>query len=224
MIAIMSALSVIIPLGPGESFPACLIQSLSAPSDQVQILLAIPEGQARPAECDVPIITCPPGRGRQQNTAASAARGHWLWFVHADCHLPPGAIETVLDFIRRSSSGLGYCRLRFASDGPALTRLNAAGANLRARWFKLPYGDQAFCLPAKAFNRLGGFREDLQRGEDLDLVVRARDAGLAIRPIGLTITTSARRYREYGWLKTTVQHQIAARRLIRQARAKHSIA
>jgi hypothetical protein len=82
----------------------------------------------------------------------------------------------------------------------------------------MPYGDQGLCVPAAAFARLGGFREDLERGEDLDFVVRARRAGLAVRPMGTGLETSARRYRDRGWLKTTLEHQIAAIRLIRGAK------
>jgi hypothetical protein len=211
-------LSIIIPLGPQDSLPSALLNSLSGQPAQVEILLAVGQRESQLAAEPARLIESPPGRGCQQNAAVGQAHGDWLWFVHADSGLPPTALPEVLNFTDRSDPGIGYCRLRFADDGPALTRLNALGANLRSRLLGLPYGDQGLCLPRECFERLGGFREDLARGEDLDLVVRARQLGLPARPMGITILTSARRYGQQGWLNTTVNHQIAAIRLIRQAR------
>jgi GT2 family glycosyltransferase len=127
-------------------------------------------------------------------------------------------VDAVSRFASETEAAIGYCRLRFGGDGPWLAGLNALGANLRSRLLKQPYGDQGLCMPKEAFDRLEGFREDLRRGEDLDFIVRAGMAGIPVRPVGATITTSARRYREQGWLRTTWRHQLAAVRLIRNAR------
>jgi hypothetical protein len=160
-----------------------------------------------------------PGRGRQLNAGAALAESHWLWFLHADSRLDSAACKGVTAWCAQRKNGLGYLDLEFLGDGPALTRLNALGANLRSRLFGLPYGDQGLCISAAEFWRLGGFREDLERGEDLDFVVRARSAGLPAGRMPGRIQTSARRYREHGWLRTTWQHQLNARRLIRQAKS-----
>ncbi len=215
-------LSVIVPMAPAENIPEPLLASLAGHGDSVQIILARTDPPSyRPGEplCEV---RSAPGRGRQQNAAAAVAKGRWLWFVHADSALPVSALEQVLAFAS-GQDALGYCRLRFASDGPILASLNAFGANLRSRWLDLPYGDQGLCLPSSWFRRLGGFRQDLHRGEDLDLVVRARRAGLPLRCMGPTLTTSARRYRQHGWLRTTLQHQVSAVRLIYQARKSQQL-
>ncbi len=159
-----------------------------------------------------------PGRGRQLNAGAASAQTAWLWFVHADSRLDPRVFTSLPQWCAQRSSGLGYLDLAFLPDGPGLTRLNALGANLRSRWFGLPYGDQGLCISTREFRRLGGFREDLERGEDLDFVVRARAAGLPATRIPGLIRTSARRYSDQGWLRTTWQHQLNARRLIREAR------
>ncbi len=214
-------LSIVIPLGPEEPYPEKLVHGLNTGLDEVEILLATTGQHAGPeisAELpEIKVIAGSAGRGRQLNRAADAARGRWLWLIHADSHLPDHAVTQVLEWTRQAQTRLGFCHLRFAEDGPWLTHLNAVGANLRSRWLQMPYGDQTLCLPGKWFERLGGFREDLERGEDLDLVVRARRAGLPIEPIGLTVTTSARRYAQHGWLRNTWQHQVNAMRLIRRA-------
>jgi hypothetical protein len=213
-------LSIIIPVGPGEPAPENLLANLQQVPGEIEILIATAGSVPWTVPEPVRQIECAQGRGRQQNAAARQATGHHLWFVHSDCSIAATAAEKIKGFLDRHDAALGYCSLQFADDGPALTRLNAVGANLRSRWFGLPYGDQGLCLPRDCFERLGGFREDLNRGEDLDLVVRAKLTGLPVRPMGIDIQTSARRYREQGWLKTTIKHQVAAVALIRQARRK----
>ena len=211
-----SELSVIIPAGPGERAWASLVSRI--PPDWPMLITAV---DARPRHLPEHIqwLHGRPGRGRQLNAGAAAVSSHWLWFVHADSQLDPSSFSAVRAWCAQRGQGLGYLDLGFLPDGPRLTRLNALGANLRSRWFGLPYGDQAFCVSAREFHALGGFRQDLQRGEDLDFVVRARAAGLPATRIGGRILTSARRYREHGWWRTTWQHQLNARRLIRQARS-----
>ncbi len=206
------------PLASGERPNPGLLGVLdaSAPGSELIISLA-DDAAAEGLPAAAQIVRGSPGRGRQLNRGAEQAEGRWLWFVHGDCRLEPGSVERVLAFARSHDRAVGYARLRFLDDGPALTRLNALGANLRSRLLGLPYGDQGLCIPAGWFGQLGGFREDLRRGEDLDFVVRARAAGLKTRPMEMTIRTSARRYRKHGWFSTTFRHQVAAWRLIRNA-------
>ncbi len=218
-------LSLIIPVGPQETHTPRLTESdISLPSRWEKILSLGPEMPVEPPP-QWQVLQGPFGRGRQLNHAAWAATGSWLWFVHADSLPDPDAIASVSRFIqnpaRRAGAGvLGYSKLKFDSDGPKLTRLNALGANLRSRWLNLPYGDQGYCIRKADFVALGGFRDDLVRGEDLDFLVRARAEGLSIQAMGGTVTTSARRYGLKGWLKTTIAHQLAAFRLIRNARRR----
>lgn len=220
-------LSLIIPCGPLETTaPRIVTAGLELPESWERILSLGP----------VPNITAPPdwelilgqaGRGAQLNRAAGRASGEWLWFVHADSLPDEEALRGVGEFILANgpeacSGRLGYCRLEFEKDGPPATAMNAIGANWRSRLFGLPYGDQGLCLRKRDFAALGGFREDLERGEDLDFVVRARSAGFRIQRIDGTLLTSARRYRQNGWLRTTVGHQMAAIRLVFAAKRRAS--
>ncbi|TVS12553.1 MAG: glycosyl transferase family 2 [Wenzhouxiangella sp.] len=210
-------LTVIVPVGASESAWPALVRQI--PADWPIVMSAT--------------TRCPPdlrqrmlwhrglpGRGRQLNAGAALAATRWLWFIHADSELGPDVCAAMTAWCAGKQRGLAYLDLAFQNDGPWLTRLNAAGANLRSRWFGLPYGDQGLCVSKPEFDRLGGFREDLARGEDLDFVVRARSAGLPASRVPGVIRTSARRYRTQGWLRTTWQHQINARRLIRNARGQ----
>jgi hypothetical protein len=140
------------------------------------------------------------------NVGAQAARGRWLWFLHADSHLRARTLIALNSFLAPDQPALGYFDLRYRGDGPALAHLNALGANLRARWLGMPFGDQGLVLPAAWFERLGGFDEHVAYGEDHLLVWRARAAGLPLVRIAAPIETSARKYAEQGWARTTLQH------------------
>lgn len=210
-------LSIVVPLGPHDDPPAALTERL-ARWNRAELIVSGVEPPPPGLSEHIAWRQGMAGRGRQLNRGAETASGHWLWFVHADSEPAAGALSAVERFIEHHRSAIGYCRLAFLDDGPSSMALNAAGANLRSRLLGLPYGDQGLCLPAAWFRRLGGFREDMDRGEDLDLVVRARLAGLRTLPIATTIRTSARRYRDRGWLATTWNHQVAACRIVRDAR------
>jgi hypothetical protein len=61
-------------------------------------------------------------------------------------------------------------------------------------------------IPRKTFNRIGPYDETIHCGEDHALVWAARRAGLPVRPLRATIKTSARKYAERGWARTTLTH------------------
>lgn len=206
-------LSVIIPVGPGETAWRALLPDLAALGPEHEIVpVAVPGGI--PAEfaaghfglkAPVRWIEAPAGRALQLNAGARAARGDRLCFVHADSRLPAASLRALLarDF---DESSVHYFDLRFLPDGPALMALNRLGAFVRSRWLSMPFGDQGLSLARALFERLGGFDERLDCGEDHDLVWRARRAGARIVPLRAPIYTSARRYAERGWWRTTARH------------------
>lgn len=206
-------LSVIVPFAPHETEGDALLEQLRGlPADCEIVVVRAGEPmlstQAKRGRRDPGLreITSPAGRARQMNRGAHAARGHWLWFVHADSRLDARTLPALDAFIAREEDALAYFDLRYANDGPALTRLNALGANLRARWLGLPFGDQGLVLPAAWFARLGGYDEHVEHGEDHRLVWHARHAGLPLRRLGAPLTSSARKYAEHGWWRTTAKH------------------
>jgi len=211
-------LSLIVPVGPGEHDLPHVLSGIDGLPASWEIIVSLSQGSKLPLPARCRRVEGSAGRGLQLNRGIAAATGRWLWLLHADSVPDGAAIAGVDEQKNRNAAEIGYCDLRFQADGPRLASLNALGANCRSRWFNLPYGDQGYCVRRKDVERLGGFREDLTRGEDLDFVIRGRRSGLTLRRLGGTITTSARRYRSQGWLRTTVAHQIAAFRLIRAAR------
>ncbi|MFY8136371.1 MAG: TIGR04283 family arsenosugar biosynthesis glycosyltransferase [Aquimonas sp.] len=203
-------LSIVVPIGPGETAWRALLDDLQSLPVDVELLLV---GVDRaPVELDARSgalagrlrwLRTERGRAHQQNAGAAAARGEWLCFLHADSRLDAGAVRALAALAQRPSA-LYYFDLGFF-DGPGLLRLNALGANLRSRLLGLPFGDQGLSLPRTAFERLGGFDPSLPRAEDHALVWAAHRAGLTVRPVGARLRTSGRRYAEAGWLRTTLR-------------------
>lgn len=228
----LGQVSVVIPVGPGDLTWQALLKDLTGLPAVREVILAgcepEPPDLSRSLSETGPAfsafwVQAQRSRATQLNTGAGTAGGRWLWFLHADSRLESGWHQPLSRFIERDPSRvLGYGHLAFASDGPRLTRLNAWGANLRSRLFRLPFGDQGLVLSRSDFEALGGFNEDFLPGEDLDLVRRARQAGYSIRPLGLTVTTSARRFREQGWCKTTWRNLWLTPVLVRRSnQARH---
>ena len=101
-----------------------------------------------------------------------------------------------------------------------MMHVNALCVWFRCRLFGLPFGDQAFLLGNDVFHMLGGYDAKAEYGEDHLLVWKAKQSGIAVVPIGGSIRTSARKYMENGWFKTTSQH---FRMFIKQAFPQYKI-
>lgn len=204
----LSQVSIVLPVGPGDRAWPPLYAALHEHAAAAELLPVFADDDPQPAPTDA--LRASKGRAHQQNAGARAARRPWLWFVHADTRFTPETLPALRAFLERNEPALGWFRLCFDAEGPKplqwAMRANAAGANWRSRRFGLPFGDQGLLIPRSEFDRLDGFDPALAIGEDHALVWRARRAGLPLREIDAALVTSARRYAERGWLRTTLRH------------------
>lgn len=223
------SLSIVIPVGPGDASYTGLLERMAACPTNCQIVLSACEplslSSAGPARPGVELIEIhgPPGRAAQLNRGIAAATSETLWLMHADSRPDAAALRAATRFAasaREDAMRMGWFPLAFAADGPRLALLNAHGANLRSRLLQMPFGDQAWLMSQTLFDRVGGFDEDFGRGEDLDFIVRARRAGAHLERLEPAIQTSARRYRDQGWLPTTLAHLWLTLRLWLKARRR----
>lgn len=210
-LAALADVTIVVPVGPGDALSPRLRAQLACLPAQVRVVYADTTPVDSPADrggARWQATSAPRGRASQQNAGARGAGAAWLWFLHADCELAPGSLPALARFTRShiGEDVLGYFDLAFLDDGPALMRLNAAGAWIRSHALGLPFGDQGLLLPRRTFERMGGFDPSLAGGEDHDLVWRLRRAGVPLKPIGAPLFTSARKYRQHGWWVVTKWH------------------
>jgi rSAM/selenodomain-associated transferase 2 len=146
------------------------------------------------------VIAAARGRSLQMNAGAAAARGNVLLFLHADTQLPENADSLVLDGLARSGCTWGRFDVRI--DGGGLLRIVAVMMNMRSRLTGIVTGDQALFVVRAAFESVGGF-PPIALMEDVALSVRLKRIG---RPCELhaRVTTSARRWRRHGTLRTVL--------------------
>lgn len=148
------------------------------------------------------VITCPRGRARQMNTAAAAASGDILLFLHADCVLPAGAFELIIAAMSNEQAVAGAFDLGI--NHPALwARVIENAANIRSRLSGVPYGDQALFVRRSVFERIGGFA-DLPLMEDVEIAGRLKREGRIVF-INQKLSASPRRWLAEGPLHTTLR-------------------
>ena len=205
-----SDLAIVVPAGPGDNAWHGLLPQL-VPAAAREILLVLPN-DATDAPGNLPenvrIVRATAGRSSQLNAGADISNARWLWFLHADSRVDSTSLTAVAAFVTEDADAIGYFDLGFLDDGPRLTKLNAAGANLRSRIAGLPFGDQGLLIPRRVFGALGSFDLSLPSGEDHALVWKARHAGIPLRRLTATIYTSARKYAQHGWWRTTRHHLV----------------
>ena len=142
------------------------------------------------------------GRAAQQNAGAAAVAGEVLWFLHADCLPPPGAIGEIADALDAGAPG-GCFRLAFPPDErrrhPLLPWIER-GIDLRTRATRSGTGDQGLFVRRDVFEAMGGFAE-WPLFEDVRL---ARGLHRAGRPAVCRgpLVTSARRWLAHGPART----------------------
>jgi rSAM/selenodomain-associated transferase 2 len=143
------------------------------------------------------VIASARGRAEQMNAGAAAARGDVLLFLHADTRLPENGDRLVLDGLSKSGKIWGRFDVRFDGGGLGLI---AFMMNWRSRATGIATGDQALFVTRAAFKSAGGFPA-IALMEDVALSVRLKRSG---RPLALRarVTTSARRWRKHGVLRT----------------------
>ncbi|MFL5348559.1 MAG: TIGR04283 family arsenosugar biosynthesis glycosyltransferase [Hyalangium sp.] len=141
----------------------------------------------------VTVLSAPRGRASQMNAGAEGARGSVLLFLHADVALPPDAPRHIAAALEDPRVVAGAFKTWTVDDvgrsrlGPLLHL-----ADLRSRYTRHPYGDQALFVRAEAFRAVGGFPAQPLM-EDLELSRRLWRVG-RIRTVDARVTVSGRRF------------------------------
>lgn len=191
-------ISIVIPtLNAGQSLQGCLAALMEGLEAGLITQLIISDGgstdetKALADAWGADIVDGPASRGGQLQRGCHAARGDWMLVLHADTVLAPGWTQAVAAHLPRQKAG--YFRLAFDRGGRGV----ALWANLRARLFGLPYGDQGLLIPATLYTHVGGYR-DMPLMEDVAIVRALRGHLVALDAVAVT---SAAKYHKSGWVR-----------------------
>ena len=140
----------------------------------------------------VRLIETFPGRGGQLRAGAEIATGEVLWFVHADCQVPPGAVQAIeRQMIAAPEKPGGNFRLLFEGNDSFSHWLNGFYARIRANG--IYYGDSGVFVRRCIYDSLGGIRP-LALMEDYDFNRRMERLGPSVLIENPPLITSSRRF------------------------------
>lgn len=143
-----------------------------------------------------------------RNVGAEAAKGEILAFIDSDCVADPLWLMELMPAFEFPDVGVAGGLVDSAMDHNALDRYEQVKSSLRvASWFKRSQrNERFFYVPScnllarrELFLKLGGFREDLLVGEDVDFCWRAEDQGRLIdyRPAGKVLHKHRNRVKDF---------------------------
>lgn len=142
------------------------------------------------------------GRGIQLHRGAMQAKGEWILFIHSDTVLPTGWTDAFLNHIKTKKNA-GYCKLSF-DDASIKARMISSGANLRSKFFKLPYGDQCLLISKKLYKEIGGY-PSFPIMEDVSIAKLLKHK---LQLIPISVKTSAHKYKNEGYIKRSIKNII----------------
>ena len=145
---------------------------------------------------NVVVVSAKKGRARQLNTGARHASGELLYFLHADT-LPPKNFDQLILDAHSQGAETGCFRMSFDTNNPIL-RFFAWLSRINHTLCR--GGDQSLFITKVLFNAEGGFNEAYRIYEDSEFITRLyKKTRFTILP--QRVVTSARKYRQKGWLK-----------------------
>jgi rSAM/selenodomain-associated transferase 2 len=205
-------IAVVIPALDEVHDIAGAVESARAPEAEVVVVDGGSRDETRSSAqaAGARVIESPPGRARQLFAgvlATESGGSEAVLFLHADTRLAPGWELSVARALEDRRVAGGAFRLRFDGGGLGL-RLLEWGVRLRVALFDLPYGDQALFARREALTAIGGVPQ-VAFMEDLDLVQALKRRGRIVC-VPEVVTTSPRRYRRDGIVRTATRHLIAA--------------
>ena len=195
--------SIIVPIFNEGDQVVDLIQRLTLLNDYVTDIIIVDgdstDGCNEKLAKNFTVINSEKGRAKQMNAGAQQAQGAWLVFLHADTHFNSSLLRAMIDQATLHQWG------RFN------VQLNARGLsyrviewfiNIRSRLTNVATGDQCMFVRKRFFESLNGFT-DIPLMEDVDFSKRAR-AQAPPKCLTETVKTSARRWQQYGVIKTVL--------------------
>ena len=142
------------------------------------------------------IKTAKANRGNQLNEGTKYAVGDVFWFVHSDTRPANGCGKEITKVLSDENIVGGNFKIVFDGNGKWARFLTWLYPKLR--FIGLAYGDSAFFVRRKIYEKSGGFR-DLPLFEDVDLYKKLKKYG-RFETVDLPVITSSRRFENRSFL------------------------
>lgn len=138
----------------------------------------------------------PGNRARQLAEGVRVTDSDYLLFLHADTYLPE---PFSLSELRETDARWGWFDCRLDDPSPVYTTIGKM-ISLRSAFFSSPTGDQAIWVQRQFLETVGGIpQQPLMEDVELSLRLSRHQPG---KRIPEPVTTSARRWKENGTLRT----------------------
>ncbi len=197
----MHKYSIIIPSLNEEKFLSAVLKNIKKFTEEIEIILSdggSTDNTIKIAEkLGVKVCSGKKGKGVQMNRAAESSNGEVLIFLHADTFLPDDAFYLINKFFFSQKIDIATFKMKFDSEN-ILMKIYS--------WFTkfdsifTTFGDQVIVVRRSFFNELGRF-PNLLIFEDVEFFRKARKSK-KIYKLPSFVTTSARRFKKKGILKT----------------------
>lgn len=142
------------------------------------------------------VLNCEKGRAKQMNYGAKNAKGEVFYFLHADT-FPPKGFDNLIHQAIQNDYNVGCFRMKFDTQNPIL-RFFAYLSRINHTLCR--GGDQSLFIKKEVFTENGGFNERYLIYEDTEFIRRLYKKH-RFKIVPESVVTSARKYREKGWLK-----------------------
>ncbi len=197
------SISIIIPVLNEERFIGKVLDHIKATcsADNVKEIICVDGGSGDntikviKAE-GAKVIESEKGRATQMNAGAKHAQGEILYFLHADTFTPKHFDTIILNAIEQGYES-GCFRMRFDTKNPIL-RLFASMSRINHTLCR--GGDQSLFIAKRLFEKNKGFNENYRIYEDTEFITRLYKQ-TKFKVLSEAVITSARKYREKGWIK-----------------------
>lgn len=196
-------ISIIIPVLNEEKYLGKLLKHVkltSRPSNIAEVICvdggSLDETVAIAKKNGATVVHSKKGRARQMNAGTKHAHGEVLYFLHADTFTPKDFDLHVLNAIAQGYES-GCFRMKFDTKNPILRFFAWLS---RVNHTLCRGGDQSLFIERELFEKNEGFNESYLIYEDTEFITRLyKQTKFKILP--QAVVTSARKYRERGWLR-----------------------
>lgn len=208
-------LAVIVPIYNDDKMIENLLEKLSNFKDVDEIIISkavddFKENKVVEKEykgIEYKLLISKKGRSTQMNTAVKYTDCDILWFIHADSEFLNYDIDKkIKNLIENENIKCGGLKIKF-NPNSILLSIIAYLSNLRAKLFKICFGDQSIFITKKLFEDINGFRnipimEDLQFFIDIKKHIKNKNY---FKLLNYKIVSSSRRFKQNGTLKTILK-------------------